>query len=78
VRNLNGGLNVVYNLRPEGTGINSNTSAGISLEDRAVNSLFVVSRNLTGGQSNVDSGTQINVRENRALGRHPPPDRARD
>ena len=65
VRNLNGGLNVAYNLRPEGTGINSNTTAGVSLEERAMDSLYVVSRNLVGGQPNVDSGTQINVRQDR-------------
>ncbi|HYI01930.1 SusC/RagA family TonB-linked outer membrane protein, partial [Hyalangium sp.] len=67
VRNLNGGLNVVYNLRPQGTGINSNTSAGISLEERTTNSLYVISRYLNAGQPNVDAGTQVVVRENRQL-----------
>jgi TonB-dependent starch-binding outer membrane protein SusC len=65
VRNLNGGLNVVYNIRPEGTGINSNTSAGISLEEREQDSLYVISRYLNAGQPNVNSGTQISVRQNR-------------
>jgi TonB-linked SusC/RagA family outer membrane protein len=65
VRNLNGGLNVVYNMKPEGTGINSNTTAGISLEERAMDSLYVISRDLNAGQPNEDSGTQINVRQDR-------------
>ncbi len=67
VSNLNGGMNVVYNLRPEGTGIISNTSAGISLEERTLDTLYIVSRNLTAGQPNVDSGTQIGVRQDRQL-----------
>ncbi|MFL5348413.1 MAG: SusC/RagA family TonB-linked outer membrane protein [Hyalangium sp.] len=67
VRNLNGGLNAVYNLRPEGTGITANTTAGISLEERSLESLYIVSRNLNAGEPNVDSGTQINVRQNRQL-----------
>jgi TonB-linked SusC/RagA family outer membrane protein len=67
VRNLNGGLNVVYNLRPQGTGITSTTSAGISLEERAMNSVYVISRYLNAGLPNVDSGTQVVVREDRQL-----------
>ncbi len=35
-RNINTGLNVVYNLRPAGTGITANTSAGFSFEERAL------------------------------------------
>ncbi len=67
VRNLNAGLNVVYNMRPEGTNISSNTSAGISFEERDINSVYIVSRNLNAGQPNVDSGTQINVRQDKQL-----------
>ncbi len=65
VRNLNGGLNVVYNLKPAGTGITANTTAGASLEDRSQGSLYIVSRDLNAGEPNVDSGTQINVRQQR-------------
>jgi TonB-linked SusC/RagA family outer membrane protein len=66
-RNLNAGINVVYNLRPAGTGIIANTSAGFSFEERALDTLYVVSRNLTAGQPNVDSGTQVNIRQERSL-----------
>jgi TonB-dependent starch-binding outer membrane protein SusC len=62
-RNLNGGLNAVFNYRPAGTGIISNTSVGLSLEERALDTLYLVSSNLTGGQPNVDSGTQVGVRQ---------------
>lgn len=65
VRNLNGGLNVVYNLKPEGTGINSNTTAGVSLEERALDSLYVASRGLTPGQANVDLGRKVEVLQDR-------------
>jgi TonB-linked SusC/RagA family outer membrane protein len=69
VRNLNGGLNVVYNMRPAGTGITSNTSAGISFEERARNSVYVISRYLNAGQPNVDAGTQVRVRQRREFER---------
>jgi TonB-linked SusC/RagA family outer membrane protein len=68
-RNINAGLNVVYNMKPEGTGINSNTSAGVSFEERDLNSVYIVSRNLNAGQPNVDSGTQISVRQDRQFAR---------
>jgi TonB-linked SusC/RagA family outer membrane protein len=66
-RNLNTGFNVVYNLRPAGTGIIANTSAGFSFEERSLDTLYIVSRNLTGGQPNVDSGTQFNLRQDKSL-----------
>ncbi|HEX8697716.1 MAG TPA: SusC/RagA family TonB-linked outer membrane protein [Myxococcaceae bacterium] len=66
-RNINTGVNVVYNLKPAGSGIVSNTSVGFSFEERSLESLYVVSRNLTAGQPNVDSGTQIGTRQDRQL-----------
>jgi TonB-dependent SusC/RagA subfamily outer membrane receptor len=64
-RSLNAGLNVVYNVWPENSGIISNTSAGISLEERDLNTEDIVSRNINAGQPNVDFGTQISVRRDR-------------
>jgi TonB-linked SusC/RagA family outer membrane protein len=66
-RNINTGVNVVYNLKPAGSGITANTSVGFSFEERALDSLYIVSRNLTAGQPNVDSGTQVATRQDRQL-----------
>ncbi|MDY7226256.1 SusC/RagA family TonB-linked outer membrane protein [Hyalangium rubrum] len=65
-RNLNTGVNAVYNYKPAGTGITSNTSVGFSFEERALDSLYIVSRNLPPDQSNVDLGN-TDVREDRQL-----------
>ncbi|MBN1204680.1 MAG: SusC/RagA family TonB-linked outer membrane protein [Myxococcaceae bacterium] len=66
-RNLNGGLNAVYTYRPQGAGMSSNTSAGIQFEERALDSVYLVSQNLVAGQPNVDSGTEVNVRQDLQL-----------
>lgn len=66
-RNLNGGLNVVHNYRPEGAGLSATTSAGMQIEERSLDSLYVVSQNLIAGQPNVDSGTSVGVRQDRLL-----------
>jgi TonB-linked SusC/RagA family outer membrane protein len=66
-RNINAGFNVVYNMRPAGTGIIANTSAGFSFEERALDTLYIISRNLTAGQPNVDSGTQTSLRQDKSL-----------
>jgi outer membrane receptor protein involved in Fe transport len=66
-RNLNGGLNAVYTYRPTSNSLSSNTSAGLQLEERSLNSVYLVSQNLVAGQPNVDSGTDVNVRQNQQL-----------
>ncbi len=66
-RNLNGGLNAVYTYRPQGAGFSSNTSAGLQLEERSLDSVYLVSQNLVAGQPNVDSGTEVNVRQDLQL-----------
>lgn len=66
VRNVNSGVNLVHRLRTKG-GTSANTSIGMSFEEREINSVYVASRNLIGGQGNVDSGTQVEVNENRSL-----------
>lgn len=66
-RNLNGGINAVYSYRPKGLGLSSNTSAGIGLEERVLDSVYLVSRNLIAGQPSLDSGTNVSVREGREL-----------
>ncbi|WP_171818368.1 SusC/RagA family TonB-linked outer membrane protein [Pyxidicoccus fallax] len=67
VRNLNGGLNLVHTYRPASKFLVANTSVGAQLEERSVNSVYVVSENLNAGQPNVDSGTVVGVRQDRQL-----------
>ncbi len=67
VRNLNGGFNVVHTYSPESKALTATTSAGIQLEERSLDSVYIVSSNLNAGQQNVNSGTNVQVRENRAL-----------
>ncbi|XXF80907.1 SusC/RagA family TonB-linked outer membrane protein [Myxococcaceae bacterium GXIMD 01537] len=67
VYNLNGGANVVHSYRPSDRSLSATTSAGVQFEERALDSVYVVSRNLNAGQQNVNSGTDVNVRQNRTL-----------
>ncbi|WP_224240251.1 SusC/RagA family TonB-linked outer membrane protein [Hyalangium gracile] len=62
-RNINGGVNAVYNYKPAGAGLSSNTSVGLQLEERSLDSVYVVSQNLVAGQPNVDAGTDVNLRQ---------------
>ncbi|WP_224368140.1 SusC/RagA family TonB-linked outer membrane protein [Hyalangium versicolor] len=62
-RNLNGGLNAVYTYRPQGAGLSSNTSAGMQLEERSLDSVYIVSQKLSAGQPNVDVGSNVNLRQ---------------
>ncbi|WP_307733732.1 SusC/RagA family TonB-linked outer membrane protein [Stigmatella ashevillensis] len=65
--NLNGGLNLVHNYRPASGGINATTSAGVQLEERSLDSMYVVTKNLIASQPNVDSGTNVSLRQERQL-----------
>ncbi|WP_395810129.1 SusC/RagA family TonB-linked outer membrane protein [Archangium minus] len=67
VLNLNTGVNVVHNYKPVGGGLSATTSAGFQFEQRSMDSVYVNSRGLTGGQPNVSSGTQVGVLQNRQL-----------
>jgi TonB-linked SusC/RagA family outer membrane protein len=64
--NLNTGINIVHTMKPL-PGVSTNTSAGFQAEQRSVDSTYIVSRNLNGGQPNVDMGTQVGVRQDRIL-----------
>jgi len=66
-RNLSTGVNLVHSYKPDSNAFTATTSAGVQFEEREISSTYVTSRNLTAGQSNVDSGTQIKVSENRQL-----------
>ncbi|GEL73517.1 SusC/RagA family TonB-linked outer membrane protein [Myxococcus virescens] len=67
VRNLNSGLNLVHTYKPTSGGIVATTSGGLQFEERNIDSVYIVSRNLNAGQQNVDSGTVVNLRQNRSL-----------
>ncbi len=67
VRNINTGLNLVHTYRPASKSLVSTTSGGVQLEERSVNSVYVISENLNAGQPNVDSGTVVSVRQDRQL-----------
>ncbi len=67
VLNLNSGLNLVHTYRPTSGGIVATTSGGLQFEERNVDSVYIVSRNMNAGQQNVDSGTAVSLRQNRSL-----------
>jgi len=67
VLNLNTGVNVVHTYRPASGLLSANTSAGFQLEQRSQETANITSRDLTAGMPNVDSGTQVSVRQNRQL-----------
>ncbi|HZI13658.1 MAG TPA: SusC/RagA family TonB-linked outer membrane protein [Myxococcus sp.] len=67
VRNMNGGLNLVHTYKPESKFMVATTSGGVALEERSVDSVYIVSRNLNASQPNVDSGTEVSVRQDRQL-----------
>jgi TonB-dependent starch-binding outer membrane protein SusC len=64
--NLNGGVNLVHSYKPQGSALNSaTTSAGVQLEQRGLDTLYLVARNLNAGMPNVDSGTNQNATQRR-------------
>jgi TonB-linked SusC/RagA family outer membrane protein len=67
VRNLNGGLNLVHTWRPESKFLTATTSGGVQLEERNINSVYVVSQYLNAGMQNLDSGTVLGVRQDRQV-----------
>jgi TonB-linked SusC/RagA family outer membrane protein len=67
VLNLNTSVNVIHSYKPASGVLSANTSAGFQYEQRSLDSTYITSRDLTAGQPNVDSGTQVGVRQNRQL-----------
>lgn len=63
--NLNVNTNLVHTWKPASGLFNATTSLGFQHEQRALDSMYVVSRNLNGGQQNVDSGTQVGITQSR-------------
>lgn len=67
VLNLNTSVTAIHSYRPASGFLSANTSAGFQFEQRSLDSTYITSRDLTAGQPNVDSGTQVGVRQNRQL-----------
>ncbi|MFP2930896.1 SusC/RagA family TonB-linked outer membrane protein [Pyxidicoccus sp. 3LG] len=65
VRNMNGGLNLVHTYRPESKFLTATTSGGVQVESRDINTVYVISQYLNAGMQNVDSGTVVDVVQNR-------------
>lgn len=65
--NLNLGWNLVHTYTPAGGRFAATTSVGFQYARRQLPVSRIAARNLIGGQSNVDAGTNIRVRENRSL-----------
>jgi TonB-linked SusC/RagA family outer membrane protein len=61
--NLNVGVNAVYSYTPAEGGWTATTSAGYQWEDRDLNVSRIESRNLSAGNPNVNSGTNIQISE---------------
>ncbi|MGH7445335.1 MAG: TonB-dependent receptor domain-containing protein, partial [Longimicrobiales bacterium] len=62
--NLSG--NLVHTLMPSGATWRATTSAGVQYEDDDLNIARIASRNLIAGMPNVDAGTTVEVRQQRA------------
>ena len=61
------GVNLIHSFRPASNSFSATTSAGFQSEERGLNNLYIISRNLNAGQPNVDSGSQLRVSERREL-----------
>ncbi len=63
--NWNAGAGAVWSYQPESKKYRSALSGGLTYENVDLNSVYVTAQNLTAGQPNVDSGTSLNVVQNR-------------
>lgn len=63
--NANVSANAVYSFRPDGASWSSTTSGGFSFSDQDLEIVRIEARSLTGGQNQVDAGTNIQVFDNR-------------
>jgi TonB-linked SusC/RagA family outer membrane protein len=66
-QNFNVGLNAVYAFVPTSGAFKSVSSAGFTYEERDLDSVYIVARNLNAGQPNVDAGASVQVIQQRAL-----------
>ncbi len=63
---LNLGLNLVHDWKPSSGLYTANTSGGFQYESTDLRTFRLFSQNLSGGQSNIDAGTQSSINESRA------------
>jgi TonB-linked SusC/RagA family outer membrane protein len=64
-RNMNVDVNAVYKFSPKTKAFSSATTLGVQYEDRDLTTVYVTSRNLNAGQTNVDYGTNVDITERR-------------
>ena len=67
ILNLNTSVNAVHTYRPASGVLSANTSVGFQFEQRSQDSVYITGRELNSGQPNVDSATQVGVRQERQL-----------
>ncbi|NVB79128.1 MAG: SusC/RagA family TonB-linked outer membrane protein [Kofleriaceae bacterium] len=63
--NWNSGAGITWGYTPEDKKFESALSAGLTYESVDLNSVYVTAQNLTAGQPSVDSGTSVNIQQNR-------------
>lgn len=63
--NWNTGAGAIWSYKPKSGKFRNALSGGITYEDVDLSSVYVVAQNLTAGQPNIDSGTALNVNQNR-------------
>jgi outer membrane receptor protein involved in Fe transport len=66
-RNMNFDFGLTYKFTPKAKSWASATTVGLQYEDRDLTTVYVTSRNLNAGQTNVDYGTNVDITENRQL-----------
>ncbi len=66
-QNFNVGLNGIYAFVPDSGAFKSVSSLGFTYEERELDSVYIVAKNLNAGQPNVDSGAAVQVTQQRAL-----------
>ncbi len=63
--NYNIGAGVVWSYQPKSKKFKSALTGGLTYETVDLSSVYVTAQNLTAGQPNVDSGTSVNIQQNR-------------
>jgi TonB-linked SusC/RagA family outer membrane protein len=61
--NVNGGLTANVTITPDSKVFKSSSTVGLTYETRELNTVYVTSKNLTAGQTNLDSGSNIDVNQ---------------
>jgi TonB-dependent SusC/RagA subfamily outer membrane receptor len=63
--NYNAGAGLLWNYEPKSKSFRSALTGGFTYESVDLSSVYVIAQNLNAGQSNVDSGTSVNIAQRR-------------